>query len=264
MAYDDRTMPLLGHLEELRSRLIKALLAIGVALGPTYIFAGELFSFLTQPLLQVSQSPIALIGTGPTEAFFTKLKVSFIAALFVASPVVFYQIWKFVAPGLYESERRYVFPFVFFATLFFVFGAGFCHFLVLPVGYAFFLDQYESIGVEATLRISEYLTFTSRMLLAFGVTFELPVLTFFFARIGLVTYKTLLGTYRYAILIIFIVAAMLTPGPDVASQLLMATPLLVLYTLSIGVAYLFGKKPESAAEETAEENEREGSSSSHS
>ena len=259
MAHDDRTMPLLSHLEELRARLIKALLAIGFAIAPTYFFAGNIFSLLTQPLLQVSQSPVALIGTGPTEAFFTKLKVSFIAALFLASPVVFYQIWKFVAPGLYESERRYVFPFVFFATLFFLFGAAFCHLFVLPVGYAFFLEQYKSIGVEATLRISEYLTFTSRMLLAFGVTFELPVLTFFFARIGLVTYKTLLGTYRYAIIIIFIVAAMLTPGPDVASQLLMATPLLVLYTLSIGVAYLFGGKPKDAGQEqeTTEKKESE-------
>lgn len=249
MAYDERTMPLLGHLAELRSRLIKALLAIALALIPTYWFAGELFAFLTQPLQQLSSTPTTLIGTGPAEAFFTKLKVSFIAALFLASPVVFYQLWQFVAPGLYEQERKYVLPFVFFATLFFLLGAGFCHVYVLPVGYAFFLEQYESIGVQATLRISEYLTFTARMLLAFGVTFELPVLTFFFARVGLVTYKTLLGMYRYAVIVIFIVAAILTPGPDVASQLLMATPLLILYTLSIGVAYLFGKKPAPAAEE---------------
>lgn len=249
MAYDDRTMPLLGHLEELRSRLIKAFLAIAIALIPTYWFASELFVFLTHPLQAIGPTPPTLIGTAPTEAFFTKLKVSFIAALFLASPVVFFQLWQFVAPGLHEHERRYVLPFVFFATCFFVLGAGFCHIFVLPVGYAFFIDQYESIGVQATLRISEYLTFTARMLLAFGVTFELPVLTFFFARIGLVTHKTLLGAFRYAIVIIFIVAAVLTPGPDVASQLLMAAPLLVLYTFSIGVAYLFGKAPSAATTE---------------
>ncbi len=242
MAYDDRTMPLLGHLEELRSCLIKALLAIAIALAPTYYFASELFGLLTQPLQQISPTPPMLIGTGPVEAFFTKLKVSFIAALFLASPVVFYQLWQFVAPGLYENERKYVVPFVLFATLFFALGALFCHVFVLPVGYAFFIDQYQSIGVQPTLRISEYLSFTTRMLLAFGVTFELPVLTFFFARLGLVTYTMLLGTFRYAIVVIFIVAAILTPGPDVASQLLMAAPLLVLYTLSIGIAYLFGKK----------------------
>ena len=250
MAYDDRTMPLLGHLEELRSRLIKAFLAISIALIPTYWFASELFAFLTQPL-QATGSTTTLIGTSPTEAFFTKLKVSFIAALFLASPVVFFQIWQFIAPGLHAHERRYVLPFVFFATCFFALGAGFCYAIVLPVGYAFFIEQYESIGVQATLRISEYLTFTSRMLLAFGVTFELPVMTFFFARVGLVTYKTLLSAYRYAIVVIFIVAAVLTPSPDVASQLLMAGPLLVLYTLSIGVAYVFGKVP--VAEPTEQE-----------
>jgi len=143
-------------------------------------------------------------------------------------------------------------PFVFFATFFFLAGAWFCHALVLPVSYAFFLEQYESISVQATLRISEYLSFTARMLLAFGVTFELPVFAFFFARIGLITHKALLGFARYAIVLIFIVAAVLTPSPDVASQVLLAAPLLVLYALSIGVAYLFGKNP--AAEEDQAES----------
>ena len=249
MAHDDRTMPLLGHLEELRSRLIKALLAIGLAFFPAYFFAGSLFELLIQPLQQAGPEPVSLIGTSPAEAFFTKLKVSFIAALFLASPVVFYQVWQFVAPGLYESERRYVLPFVAFATFFFLAGAWFCHALVLPVSYAFFLEQYESINVQATLRISEYLTFTARMLLAFGVTFELPVFAFFFARIGLITHKGLLHFFRYAIVLIFVVAAILTPSPDVASQVLLAAPLLLLYSVSIGVAYVFGKKPESATEE---------------
>jgi len=244
MAYDDRTMPLLGHLEELRSRLIKALVAVGLAFIPAYAFADYLFTFLTQPLQQITPKPPALVGLGLAEAFFTKLKVSFIAALFLASPVVFYQIWQFVAPGLYEHERRYVIPFVLFASFFFLLGAGFCHVVVLPVAYAFFIEQYEGINVQPTLRISEYLTFTARMLLAFGVTFELPVLAFFFARVGLINHKMLLGALRYAIVIIFIVAAVLTPGPDVASQLFLATPLLLLYGLSIGVAYMFGKKKE--------------------
>src|SRR6266849_51892 len=244
MAYDDRTMPLLGHLAELRSRLIKALSSVALAFIPAYAFADYHLAFLTQPCQQMQPSPPALIGTGLAEAFFTKLKVSFIAALFLASPAIFYQLWQFVAPGLYEHERRYVVPFVLFASFFFVFGAGFCHVVVLPVAYAFFIEQYKTISVQATLRISEYLTFTARMLLAFGVTFELPVLAFFFARVGLINHKMLLGSLRYAIVIIFIVAAVLTPGPDVASQLLLATPLLLLYGLSIGVAYVFGKKKE--------------------
>jgi sec-independent protein translocase protein TatC len=239
---DNRTMPLLGHLEELRWRLIKALLAVGVAFLLTYAFANSLFTFLIQPLLRATPNSPELIGTGPTEAFFTKLKVALIAALFVASPVVFYQIWQFVAPGLYQHEKRYVIPFVLFGTAFFLLGAGFCHAVVLPVAYAFFLEEYETIGVQPTLRISEYLSFTARMLLAFGVTFELPLFAFFFARVGLITHKTLLGFFRYAVVIIFIVATVLTPGPDVASQLFLAGPLLLLYILSIGVAYAFGRK----------------------
>jgi sec-independent protein translocase protein TatC len=149
----------------------------------------------------------------------------------------------FVAPGLYDTEKRYARPFVFFATIFFVLGAGFCYVVVFPVGYRFFLAEYATIGVSPSIRISEYLSFTARMLLAFGLTFELPVITFFLARLGLVTHRTMLGYFRYAVLAIVIVAAVLTPGPDVASQMLMAGPLLVLYVLSIGVAYVFARRP---------------------
>src|SRR5207244_10046038 len=132
-------------------------------------------------------------------------------------------------------------PFAVAASFFFVLGASFCYWLVFPVGFRFFLAEYESIRVSPEIRISEYLNFTSRMLLAFGVTFELPVVTFFLARLGVVTHRTLLSMGRYAIVVIFIVAAVLTPGPDVASQLLMAAPLLVLYGLSIGVAWAAGR-----------------------
>jgi len=236
----DVQMPLTAHLEELRWRLIKSLLAIAVAFIATYNLAEFLFTFLTRPLLAINPGPVELIGTGVTEAFFTKLKVSFIAAIFLASPVIFYQAWMFVAPGLYDQEKRYVRPFVFFATVFFVLGAAFCYWVVFPVGYRFFIEEYESIGVSPSIRISEYLSFSARMLLAFGVTFEMPVVTFFLARMGLIHYRTMLAYGRYAVLVIFIVAGVLTPGPDVASQLLMAGPLLVLYALSIGVAYMFG------------------------
>jgi sec-independent protein translocase protein TatC len=249
----DVKMPLTAHLEELRWRLIKAIGAIALAFAITYNIADWLFTFLTRPLLELNSAPgpVELIGTGVTEAFFTKLKVSFIAAIFLASPVIFYQGWMFVAPGLYDREKRYVQPFVFFATIFFIVGAAFCYWVVFPVGYAFFIEQYESIGVSPSIRISEYLSFTARMLLAFGATFEMPVITFFLARLGLISHRTMLSYARYAVLIIFIVAAVLTPGPDVASQLLMAGPLLVLYGLSIGVAYMFGNDT-AAAEETAE------------
>lgn len=237
----DEKMPLTQHLEELRWRLIWSLLAIGVAFAVSYNFAETLFRFLTRPLLAQQGLGAQLIGTGVTEAFFTKLKVSLIAGLFLASPVVFYQLWQFVAPGLYEKEKRYAVPFVVCASLFFGLGAAFCYAIVFPVGYAFFVEQYQTIGVVPSIRISEYLSFSARMLLAFGVTFELPVITFFLARLGLVTHLSLLRPWRYAFLSIFIVAAVLTPGPDIASQMLMAAPLTVLYAVSIGVAYVCAK-----------------------
>lgn len=248
----DAQMPLTAHLEELRWRLVKALLAIGVAFIAVYNVSDLLFEILTRPLIALQEGPVQLIGTGVTEAFFTKLKVSFIAAVFIASPVIFYQVWMFVAPGLYDTEKRYAKPFVFFATIFFVLGAGFCYLVVFPVGYRFFLAEYATIGVSPSIRISEYLSFTARMLLAFGVTFELPVITFFLARLGLVTHQMMLSYFRYALLVIVIVAAVLTPGPDIASQMLMAGPLLVLYVLSIGVAYVFARTP--APAEAADED----------
>jgi sec-independent protein translocase protein TatC len=250
----DVKMPLTAHLEELRWRLIKALVAITVCSVVAYNFAEFLFALLTRPLLALNTGTgsetdvVHLIGTGVVEAFFTKLKVSLIAAIFLASPVILYQAWQFVAPGLYDTEKRYARPFVFFGTFFFAAGAWFCYAAVLPVGYRFFIEQYATIRVSPEIRISEYLSFTARMLLAFGVTFELPVITFFLARLGVVTHRMMLRSARYAVLIIFIVAAILTPGPDVASQLLMAGPLLVLYALSIGVAYVFGKPRQPGAE----------------
>ncbi len=244
----DLQMPLTAHLEELRWRLVWVLSAVGIAFIGCYNYSEILFEFLARPLLSLPQTdgsgnPVHMIGTGLVEAFFTKLKVSLIAGFFLASPVVFYQIWRFVAPGLYEKEKHYVIPFVIFGTVFFITGAGFCYALVLPVGYRFFIEQYATIGVSPEIRIGEYLTFTSRMLLAFGVTFELPVVTFFLARVGVVTHQMMIGSLRYAILVIFIVAAVLTPTPDAASQMLMAGPLLILYILSIAIAYLFGRQP---------------------
>lgn len=237
----DATMPLTAHLEELRWRILKALGAVAGAFAACYGFSEEVFALLTRPLLGVGDARLELIGTGVTEAFFTRLKVTLIAAIFVASPVILYQAWRFVAPGLYEKEKRTAVPFVLAGTFFFVAGAWFCYVVVFPVGYAFFLEEYRTIGIAPQIRISEYLSFSSRMLLAFGVTFELPVVTFFLARIGAVDHRMMLRWLRYAIVVIFIVAAVLTPGPDVASQCLMAAPLLALYVLSIGVAFVFGR-----------------------
>jgi len=233
-------LPLSGHLEELRHRLSRALLAVAVGFAICYPQSEVIFRALTDPLHAAAGGlsvETTLIGTGVAEAFFTRLKVAFVAAIFLALPFLLYQTWLFVAPGLKEAEARYAKFFVLFGTLFFLSGAAFCYFVVFPVGFPFLLGEYVKIGINPAIRISEYLTFSSRMLLAFGITFEMPVVTYFLARIGLITHKTLIAYIRYAILAVFVVSAILTP-PDVASQVLMALPLLGLYGISIGVAYL--------------------------
>ncbi len=249
---DSTTMPLTAHLEELRWRILKALGATTVGFMLTYGFAELLFSFLTAPLITHVGDSVNLIGTGVTEAFFTKLKVSLIAAVFVASPVIFYQLWAFISPGLYDSEKRHAKPFVIFSTLFFSLGAGFCYYLVFPFAFEFFVEEFMSIGVNPELRIGEYLGFASRMLLAFGVIFELPVLTYFLARVGVVNHRLMIAWARYAFVGSFVVAAILTPA-DAASQFLMAGPLIILYLISIGVAYLIGR--ETITEEVPDEPE---------
>jgi len=250
---EDVKLPLTAHLEELRNRLIKSLIALGVAFVACYQVVEPLMRWLIAPVKEFDPKRVQIIGTGLAEAFFIKLKVAFFAAIFLASPVIFYQIWKFVAPGLYDHEKRYVKPFVFFGTVFFVSGAYFCYRFVFPTAFGFFIDEYASVSIEPFLKISEYLSFVSRMLLAFGVVFELPVFTFFLARVGVVNHKMMIGAWRYSVVGIFIVAAVLTPGPDVASQMLMATPLLALYASSIGVAYAFGRPARGATHSSAAE-----------
>jgi sec-independent protein translocase protein TatC len=235
-------MSLIEHLQELRTRLIRAFIAIGLGFIVAYLIADPLFHMLTWPIREVSGGKVILIGTGVGEAFYTKIKVALIAGLFIASPAVFFEIWKFIAPGLYETERRMAKPFVLFATMFFVLGGYFCWAVVFKVGYAFFLAQYASIGVTPTIRISEYLAFSSKLLLAFALTFEMPIFAFFFTKLGMIDYKMMASYWRYAILAIFIVSAALTP-PDMISQFLLAIPLLLLYAISVGVAWMFRIEP---------------------
>lgn len=231
-------MPLIEHLTELRARLIRSVLAIAVGFLIAYAVDDWLFRMLTLPLRMASQGKVLLIGTGVGEAFFTKLKVALIAGLFVASPAVFFEIWKFIAPGLYESERRLARPFVISATIFFLAGGYFCWAVVFRIGYAFFLSEYASIGVTPTIRISEYLAFSAKLLLAFGITFEMPIFAFFLTRVGVIDYRMMVRYFRYAVLAIFVVAVALTP-PDMISPFLLAIPLLALYGLSVGVSYFF-------------------------
>ena len=237
----DARMSIVEHLKELRIRLLRAAIALAVGFFLAYAIDNQIFNALTYPIREVSHGKVLLIGTGVGEAFFTKLKVALIAGLFIASPAVFYEIWKFIAPGLYNTERKLARPFVIFATLFFVAGGYFCWAVVFRIGYAFFLSEYASIGVTPTIRISEYLAFSTKLLLAFGITFEMPIFAYFLTQLGIIDYKMMISYVRYAIVAIVIVAAALTP-PDLISQFLLSIPLLLLYALSIGVAYVFRKR----------------------
>jgi sec-independent protein translocase protein TatC len=238
----DSHMTLTEHLEELRWSLLKSVLAVVLASGISYFFSDSIFSFVVAPLRQNLQPGQNLIGTSVTEAFFVEIKVALGAGVLFSCPFIFYQIWRFVAPGLTGREKSWVIPFVLCATVFFVGGAFFCYRFVLPVAFKYFIEQYETMGVNPAIRIGDYFTFFFRMVLAFGVTFELPVFTFFLVRIGLWDYRFMLRSFRYAIVGIFIIAAILTPTPDVINQTLLAGPMLLLYILSIGVAYVWRKK----------------------
>lgn len=237
----DPTMTFTEHLEELRWGLIKSFVAVVLAFFSCFFFSDRIVAFMVAPLKRGLQPGESLIGTGVTEAFFFEMKVALVAGVFLASPVIFYQIWRFIAPGLNESEKKLVIPFVLFTSFFFIAGAYFCYWGVLPVAFQYFVEQYRSLDVSPEIRIGEYFTFFSRMVLAFGITFELPLFTLFLVRLGIWDYRFMWRTFRYAIIVIFVVAAILTPGPDIASQLLLAVPLTILYLLSIGVAYVWRK-----------------------
>lgn len=242
----EKTMTLLDHLGELRSRLVRGFVAVLIAFFGCYGFAKELFHALSQPLLAVMPADAKFIYTGVAEGFFVDLKVGFVAALFVASPYLFYQIWAFVAPGLYEEEKRYAIPLALCSAVFFIGGAAFCYLVVFPFAFTFFLS-YSTESIVAMLSISEYLSFALKMLIAFGLIFEMPLFAFFLARMGLITAQKMRRARKYAVLGVFIVAAILTP-PDVFSQILMACPMLLLYEISILVAAVAGRKKEKTHE----------------
>ena len=238
----DSNMTLTEHLEDLRWGLLRSVVAIVIASSVCYYFSDAIFGFMVAPLRQNLQPGQNLIGTSVTEAFFSELKVALAAGVLFSSPYIFYQVWRFVAPGLSGGEKKLVVPFVLSATLFFIGGAYFCYRIVLPVAFKYFIEQYTTMGVTPAIRIGEYFTFFFRMVLAFSVTFELPVFTFFLVRLGIWNYRLMISSFRYALIAIFVLAAMLTPTPDVINQSLLALPMLVLYVLSIGVAYVWRRK----------------------
>jgi len=245
---DDEKMPVIDHLEELRSRLIKCFIAVIAGFIISYLFSQQLFSFLTYPLVKAMPKGGKLIYTSLQEAFVTYMKISFFAGLFLAAPVIFYQLWKFIVPGLYKRERTYVVPFVIAACIFFIMGASFAFFVAFPFAFKFFLS-FTTERIEALPSMKEYLSLCISLIIAFGITFELPVIMFFLARMGLVNHTKLKKSRKYAFLIIACAAAFLTP-PDMLSMFLLIVPLYILYELSILVVY-FTREKKTPAEEAA-------------
>jgi sec-independent protein translocase protein TatC len=248
---EDEKQPFTSHLEELRKRLITCFIAIGVCFVGSYIFSKQLFGILMQPLLAAMPPGDKLIYTGLPEAFFTYLKVAFLAGVLFSVPILMYQLWMFIAPGLYQEEKRWALPIVFLSSFFFMGGALFGYFVVFPWGFKFFMS-FASDSVRALPSMKEYLAFSAKLLFAFGIVFELPLFITFLAKLGLVNVQFLKSKRKYALLLFFVFSALLTP-PDVITQLMMAGPLMLLYEISIIGAKLFGKK--ASAEETVEESE---------
>ena len=234
-------MSFLEHLDELRKRLIASIIGIAVGCVISFIFLDRIFRFIMLPMQQMLPDGGKLITTEASEYFMLWFKVGFLAGLLIATPFVLYQVWLFVAPGLYSHEKRFAVPFVFFASVFFFTGAAFSHYVAFPVTWMFFINFRDDF-VMFLPKLGPAFSLYVKMLLGFGIIFQMPVLVLALARMGVVTGKFLLRQFKYATLIIFILGAVLSPGGDIASQLMMAGPMMVLYIVSIGIAFVFQKK----------------------
>jgi sec-independent protein translocase protein TatC len=249
----EESLGFLDHFRELRARLVKICIAVGLGFGLCWIFKSHLVDALFQPLLNAlaaTGQPANIVALGVPEKFITYMEIALMGGIFVSSPVIFYQIWAFVAPGLYDEEKTCIIPVALASAVFFVLGALFCYGVLFPNALPFLLGFGEEY-MRDTPRMSEYFSFALQLLLAFGLIFELPLFVFFLARLGIVSAAALRRFRRYYIVGAFIAAAVLTP-PDVMSQLIMAAPMLLLYELGIFIAMLFGRKPAKKTEEKTE------------
>ncbi len=247
----DAQAPITAHLEELRKRLITAAIAWGIGFLISYSFAERLFQLIAQPVRTALPPGSSLVFLNATEPFFTYLKIGAIAGLLLSLPVILWQIWSFVAPGLYAKEKRFAIPFVLASCFCFAAGAFFGFRFVFPAIFTFLVNYGTGTGeITAMLSMGSYLALSSKLLLAFGLVFELPVVIFFLARMGIVDHIWLRKNRKYMVIVAFIVGAMLTP-PDVFSQTALAVPFIILYEIGIWVAYFFGKRKAVDLEETS-------------
>jgi sec-independent protein translocase protein TatC len=232
-------MSFLDHLEELRKRLMVSFVAVGVGFFVCWTFAEKIFGKLQQPLTNFLPPGDKLAYTRLTAPFFLYMKVAFFAGLFLAAPVVLHQLWMFIAPGLYKRERRMAAPFIIFGSLFFIAGGYFGYRYLLPATCSFFVETGRQFKQMVT--VDDYFGFASTIILATGLVFETPIIIFFLARLGIVTPAFLMQKFKYAVVLSFVIAAVVTPTPDMVTQAALAVPMILLYLIGVGVAFLFAK-----------------------
>ncbi|MBW7957558.1 MAG: twin-arginine translocase subunit TatC [Deltaproteobacteria bacterium] len=255
MTPEDGRMSFTEHLGELRRRLIYSVAAVAAGFLACYYFSERLYWFLASPLIRaLPEGQDFMVFTGVVEPFFIYLKVALLGGIITASPVVLYQTWAFIAPGLYRSERRWFIFTVFFSVVLFAGGAAFAFGVVFPFGFKYLLS-YSTEGLKPFLSMGQYFSIATRLLVAFGLVFQLPLAILVLSRLGLVSARQLVGWWRYALVLILIASAVITPTPDIFNQMLMAGPLAVLYGIGIIVAWLFGKKKEAEAQPDGAEGE---------
>jgi len=238
---DGGRMSFLDHLDELRRRLVAAALSLAAGTVVAFFFIDRIFTFIMRPLYEKLPAGSKLIYTEPTEAFFLKLKIALLAGVVIGAPLIMLQLWLFIAPGLYAREKRFALPFIVMASIFFVGGAAFNHYILFPIAWVF-LAGFSTDYMMFMPRIAPVFSLYAMLMLAMGVIFEMPAVILVLARMGLATAGFLWRNVKYAILIIFIASAVITPTGDPMTQALMAGPMIALYFVSIGLAWIFGKK----------------------
>lgn len=243
-------MSFLDHLDELRRRIIYSVVAVVLGLGLSLFFIGPLFDFIMKPMQLLLPAGQTLIYTDPSEAFFLQIKIALMAGLIVASPVVFSQVWLFIAPGLYAHEKKLAIPFIVLSSVFFLGGAAFSHYIVFPIVWRFFVG-FTNEYLTFTPRVEPAFSMYLRLVLALGITFQLPTIVLFLARMGMITPRFMIKNFKYAVMIIVLVSAVLSPDGGGVGMLAMGGPVLILYIFSIGLAWMFGKKRQKLAPEEA-------------
>jgi sec-independent protein translocase protein TatC len=251
-------MTFLEHLEDLRKRLFYSFVAIFIVLVPAWFFSKQIFEVLAKPVSQFLPGGIKdMAYTGLTDPFMLYIKVAFLTAIFVTSPWIFLQLWYFVAPGLYQKEKKYVVPFVLFTTVFFLMGAAFGFLVMFPWACRFFLQMGSDFN--AVITVNQYFGFALKLLLGIALVFEMPTLVFFLSKIGLITSRWMVKNFKYAVLGVFVIAAVITPTPDMVTQSILAVPMLALYGLGILIAFFFGKESKTRREKKAAAKDAEAS-----